>query len=57
MSNNRLAVLVYQTEPPYNKPHMSLKLKSKILAVILILVLDVNTWIIVHGLKWKFVHF
>ena len=22
MSNNRLAVLVYQTEPPYNKPHM-----------------------------------
>ena len=22
MSNNRLAVLVYQTESPYNKPHM-----------------------------------
>ena len=22
MSNNRLAVLVYQTEPSYNKPHM-----------------------------------
>ena len=37
MSNNWLAVLVYQTEPPYNKPHMyTLEMHNFVIQILII---------------------